>query len=628
MDSVENIALYGREQGLPSDKQNYVYSYMRGGNKEVLIGSDSGFYSFDYASDAIVPVVELNEALPYLGNVRNGLAMDEKGNILCAHEKSFLYLEKQPNQKYLIDTLSFMPIYDIGLDEINYLGNQVFAISCSDGLFLFDANKRYQSSNAFQSLIRSVSANKKVIYGGAGVPKEGQIDYEANNLLFRFSAPYTGQSEYLRFSYQLEGLDEEWSEWTSITFKEYTNLWEGAYTFKVKAKNLYNEESSIATYYFTVGPPIHRTAWAYLGYLLLGIGAIWLGVKWYTAKLKRENEKLEQIIADRTKEISSQKEEIAIQAEELATTNDKLLEIGDFRESMTGMIVHDLKNPLSVIIQTEQLPDSAKQMATQMLQLVNNMLDVHKSERVGLNVNLKDNLLQELVNTAVEQVQLLTIPKNIQINTAIPVNLAVKVDEALMLRVFTNFLTNAIKYSPSNGHITIKATEGKSEVKISIEDEGQGIAQENIGTIFQQFTQIDPKKSGIAASTGLGLAFCKLAIQAHGSEIEVDSEVGKGTAFSFRLGIGQFDDGERGLLTSKERAVFTHKEREVLELAISKLEGLKVYEASEIARILDEQASLESTASTAQWKKQVMYAAFSSDQRYYDQLLKFHNESS
>ena len=109
----------------------------------------------------------------------------------------------------------------------------------------------------------------------------------------------------------LEGFEDNWSRWDIKTERGYTNLYEGKYTFKVKAKNIYGIESEIATYEFSIKPPWYRTIWAYILYLILAIFIIVVIVKIYTRRLKLEKIRLEQIVKERTAEVVKQKEEIA-----------------------------------------------------------------------------------------------------------------------------------------------------------------------------------------------------------------------------------------------------------------------------------------------------------------------------
>ena len=106
-------------------------------------------------------------------------------------------------------------------------------------------------------------------------------------------------------------------------------------------------------------------------------------------------------------------------------------------------------------------------------------------------------------------------------------------DVGLIRRVFQNLLSNALKYTPNGGDIRIVATLFHDEIRIAITDVGPGIAPEYHQRIFEKFGQVEDRNSRLG--TGLGLTFCKLAIESHGGRIGVESEVGKGSTFWFTL---------------------------------------------------------------------------------------------
>ena len=226
--------------------------------------------------------------------------------------------------------------------------------------------------------------------------------------------------------------------------------------------------------------------------------------------------------------LTEQKEEILSQAEELKTTNEKLVELDHFKEGMTGMIVHDLKNPLNAILGIANT-DETKQAAKQMLNMVLNILDVQKLEDAKMKIEFVDFSINSCLFDALNQVKLLYERKSITVENSIPNNLTVKGDAEIVQRVFINLLTNAIKYTPNNGIICFTNPQGfqnlEGFVRVQISDNGQGITSDKLNSVFDKFVQIDAKKSGGIRSTGLGLTFCKLAVEAHGGQIGVESKL-------------------------------------------------------------------------------------------------------
>jgi len=250
---------------------------------------------------------------------------------------------------------------------------------------------------------------------------------------------------------------------------------------------------------------------------------------------------------------------------------EKLLELDNFKEAMTGMIVHDLKNPLNAIIGLSSMnpEDEMMQMVNsagnQMLNLVLNILDVQKFENTNVKLILNEASLYELADEANRQVSLLIKQKKQILNLNILPQTIIHTDAEVTIRVFVNMLTNAIKYTPSGGSIsinqeTILFTEddyNKSELipgsiktqfkfqtpscLISVSDTGQGIPADKLHLVFEKFGQVEAKKSGGVRSTGLGMTFCKMVVEAHGGAIWITSEVGNGTNFYLTLPFARND---------------------------------------------------------------------------------------
>jgi len=111
-------------------------------------------------------------------------------------------------------------------------------------------------------------------------------------------------------------------------------------------------------------------------------------------------------------------------------------------------------------------------------------------------------------------------------------------DKIRISQVITNLVENAAKYSPEKGRIKLEVKKDHENVIFSVEDEGQGIAREDIDKLFDRFYQATNKTTGNNRGTGLGLSICKGIVEAHGGKIWVESEPGKGSRFSFSLPLG------------------------------------------------------------------------------------------
>jgi PAS domain S-box-containing protein len=198
---------------------------------------------------------------------------------------------------------------------------------CSDyGLFRYDASVHLSQSLTYNALITKVTLNNDSVCFWENqtidpVSKKllpsflkKKISYTFNSVLFDFAATSYIKESDNEYRYKLDGFDKEWSPWSGKMAKEYTNLHEGTYCFKVQSRNILGQESTIAEFHFVVAAPWYRTLWAYLLYVAFAGLFFYLGLKTYTKSLKEINLKLERTVAERTLEIKQQ----AIQLEKLS----------------------------------------------------------------------------------------------------------------------------------------------------------------------------------------------------------------------------------------------------------------------------------------------------------------------
>ena len=316
--------------------------------------------------------------------------------------------------------------------------------------------------------------------------------------------------------------------------------------------------------------------------------------------IQRNNKKLK--LANQ--KIANQNQEIQAQTRIVKATNEKLVELDHFKEGMIAMIVHDLKNPLNSILNTDHI-ERIKQAGKQMLIMVLNLLDVQKFEDAKMKLELQNSLAYNIAEKAYNQVIVLMEEKNITFKNQINKTLCIKTDPEILERVFVNLLTNAIKYTPNNGNISImnelmneKLVDVKPDfipsffhsfILFKVSDTGQGIPADKHHLVFEKFGQVEAKKSGSVSSTGLGLTFCKLAVEAHGGQIGVESEVGKGTTFWFTVPSGTEVASTPPVekeYPKTEIFNFSEEDKKTLLVLLPQFRELEVYEVSSIRNLL------------------------------------------
>lgn len=195
-------------------------------------------------------------------------------------------------------------------------GDSVLWILGKQELMQYDLANPIDTGLHFRSLICNVkfTGDSVGLYFPLG---ETVIPYSHNSVIFQFAAPYYLYSMSVQFQYKLEGYDENWSKFTSVAEKEYTNLPEGTYTFVVRAENAFSMISNEARYTFTILPPWYRTTWAYAIYAFAVIAFLFITVRLNTRRLLKQKEKLEQIVTERTAEVVQQKQQIESQKVDL-----------------------------------------------------------------------------------------------------------------------------------------------------------------------------------------------------------------------------------------------------------------------------------------------------------------------
>ena len=213
----------------------------------------------------------------------------------------------------------------------------VWASGRDGGLVRYEQSATSRENPEFRAFLRQVQVvgHERTVFGGGGeLATPPKLRHQENAVHFDFAAPlFEGVSE-TEFRTRLEGFDRNWSPWTAQAEKEYTNLWEGRYLFRVQARDLRGQISRESIFAFRVLPPWYRRWWAYILDAVLALAIVWLIVRWRLLALAAQNRKLEGIIEERTEEIRRQRDEISAQEQK---TESLLLNI------LPATVAHELR---------------------------------------------------------------------------------------------------------------------------------------------------------------------------------------------------------------------------------------------------------------------------------------------
>ena len=250
-------------------------------------------------------------------------------------------------------------------------------------------------------------------------------------------------------------------------------------------------------------------------------------------------------------QMSGLNNELANMQRKLTKKTAELERMNELKNQMLGMAAHDLRNPLTLIqnyalfliedheeqdIFTDdqfQLVREIKQSSEYMVQIIENMLDISAIESGSINLDKKDEDIGKLIERIVSLNRPPASKKDISLNTNLPDDPIIKkVDAHKFQQVLDNLVSNAIKYSQSQTKVEVGVSDGSdSAITIYVEDEGQGIPEGELDDLFVPFAKISSEPTAGEKSTGLGLAIAKKIVEAHGGDIQVESEFGVGSTF-------------------------------------------------------------------------------------------------
>jgi signal transduction histidine kinase len=237
---------------------------------------------------------------------------------------------------------------------------------------------------------------------------------------------------------------------------------------------------------------------------------------------------------------------------ELKEANEELLHVDQIKSDFLATISHELRTPLTSIIgysdmllsgMTGELSDKQKTSVRSilnsgetLLNLINDILDLTKIEAGKLELYLEPVELGAVITSVISTIKPRAREKMIEVSTFLPTDLPpLRADASKLGQIMLNLLTNAIKYTPERGSVSIEARPKEGFVEVRVVDTGVGIAPEHLERIFERFTQIDNSSTRSQGGTGLGLAITKDLIELHGGVIRVQSQFGKGSSFVFTI---------------------------------------------------------------------------------------------
>jgi PAS domain S-box-containing protein len=261
--------------------------------------------------------------------------------------------------------------------------------------------------------------------------------------------------------------------------------------------------------------------------------------------------------------------------------------IDQMKSDFVSNVSHELRTPLTsikgaidLILSGAEGPisDSQKEFlnicknnSLRLIRLISDLLDLSKIEAGKIKMNMKNNDLTKTLKETIAEFRAMAEKQRINLLFEGPDQLYLPYDEDRVKQVVVNLLGNAFKFTPENGTVRLILMEKDNEISVSIIDSGMGIAKEHFDMIFEKFEQVDTSSTRVKGGSGLGLAIAKSIVESHKGRIWVESEVGKGSSFSFSLPKSLIDLNKSGsnidmssLISSLELAQNSYKVKKIL----------------------------------------------------------------
>jgi signal transduction histidine kinase/ligand-binding sensor domain-containing protein/DNA-binding NarL/FixJ family response regulator len=545
-----------------SISSNTIYDIMEDRNQNIWVCTQNGLKLFDsfrksYTTYNIQTGLSANECF--------SVKEDTRGRLWIMTPLGIDVLERESGKIIRFDDADGLLLNSIGLVQTEQ--GKFFSGHAENGFYCFNPDSildNYVHQKVFLTDFLLYNKPAPISKPGALSPLKKNI-LETDEIIlnhsqsffgFEFSSLDYSKSGKNQYEYKLDGFDDKWFLTDAPTRRiTYTNLNPGAYVFRVKAANAISRDKQDETKIkITILPPVWKTWWAYTLYFI-AISALLLFIRKYFI----DKERLQH--------------EIAIKKIEASNT----FELAQMKQRFFINVSHEFRTPLTLIagpveklianldhMDRTKLLDSLlliKRNTKRLSQLTNQLLDIRKIETGNMKLSLSSGDLVSFIREIANGFN--TLAEKKQIDYPIVIDRLPESDHLHWFdadkidKIVSNILSNAFKFTPNNGKITIRINEirsagtSKSDTSdnsvselissflvFSVEDTGMGIAKDQVEKIFERFYQVDSNTTLASEGSGIGLALTKDLVSLCNGTIEVNSEVGKGSKFSVRLPVG------------------------------------------------------------------------------------------
>ena len=586
---------------------NLVYCLNRDYQGNIWLGSFLGLYCVHFA-DGSISHYTTRDGLP--DNMINGIEEDETHCLWLSTGKGLCRYNYQTGDImnfYVEDGIQSNEFrrgcFCKGKDNRMYFGGIKGLTTFLPSQFVY---KDKLLRLAFMDLLiynKPVSIGKsQILTKVLDESKLVRFKYDQRNFTFTFAALEYEMPHRVIYYTKMENFDKEWRCNNSDRSVTYTNLNPGKYVFKIKA-TLDNENFLQREIQVIIDPPFWLSIWAKIIYVLLIFAAAYAVYRYLSYRIEQKRILIEK---EQQKELSEAK---------LQFFTD---------------ISHEIRTPLSLIIapveklmeksndeKTRSIYKIVHQNAIRILRMINQLMDLRAIEKSKLKLKLEKTSLEQFIRQIMESFDDLAKTKRIQFGLILENTIPqVYIDKDCLDKIIFNLLSNAFKFTPPEGSITIYIGINQSEIEIKVEDTGIGIEKEKQALIFDRFYQVHDKKVNTKIGTGIGLHLSKMMIELHHGSIRVESEPDKGSKFIVSLPLDEkhYSSECFGIENAKESTALLQSSSSSSNLPLlqgnkEKLDADKKNSLSHSVLLIEDDADILNYIQMELAKKYIIYTA-------------------
>lgn len=480
------------------------------------------------------------------------------GNLLIGTGHGLSMLDKKAGKVVNFNSKTGFPLTLVNRKSMLVSRNQDIYMGGATGMVLIRENSLQYPPKIYDLQLSHLYVNNQEITTGDAThiltrsfayTDRIELTYEQNVFSIGFSTDnylHIGGGEVV---YRLVGYDDKWSENRSGNDITYTNISPGHYTFEIRLKN-YPEV--IRSLEIIITPPFYATWWAYTTYVCVFLIILFFVIREYRIRLflktsldfeLREKQYIEEMNQSKLRFFTNISHEIRTPITLILGQVDLLLNSGKLSTYAYSKLLNIHKN------------------AGNLKSLITELLDFRKQEQGLLKLKISPFDLNALLREHYVLFKELAGNRNISLSLLTDCDeCKVWGDRMQIQKVINNLLSNAFKYTPDGGTISIQLMEEADQCTFSVADNGAGISEEDYAKIFERFYQVE--NIGQYGGTGIGLALSQGIVQAHQGEITVESQLGKGSCFKVVLkkGDAHFDASVMRMVPEQDKEYIYHSE--------------------------------------------------------------------